>query len=129
MNDITYEEEKFEEAWAHAEQAYERRTSPAEMASKSFMKYDTSKNRLELIEPKFIEGIGKILTFGAEKYEANNWKLGSSEEDISRYKGALLRHTMSYIDGEKIDPDSGNSHLYHIGCNLMFLDYFDRQGE
>lgn len=91
-----------------------------------FQKHDSSKLRLELIEPEFIEGLGKILTFGAEKYEADNWKLAYSDSDIQRIKGSLLRHTFSYLKGEKLDPETKESHLYHIACNLMFLDYFDR---
>ena len=91
-----------------------------------FMKNDTKKNRLELIEPKFIEGLGAVLTFGAEKYEAYNWVNASSTEDIERIKGALMRHWFAYMDGERLDPETGLSHLHHISCNLMFLDYFDR---
>lgn len=99
------------------------------MKDTSFLKNDSSKIRLELIEPEFIEGIGKILTLGAQKYKANNWKKASNTENIERIKGALLRHTMSYLKGEKLDPESQESHLYHIGCNLMFLDYFDRTNQ
>lgn len=106
---------------------YDGSGDPREAAAKEmFQKKDEGKNRLELIEPAFIEGVGRILTFGAEKYEANNWKT-MTLEDRGRVKGALLRHMMNYNKGEKIDPESGNSHLYHIACNLMFLDYFDRQ--
>ncbi|MGD8305291.1 MAG: DUF5664 domain-containing protein [Ignavibacteria bacterium] len=96
------------------------------MEDTGFLKNDSSKIRLELIEPEFIEGLGKILTLGAQKYGTNNWKEASDIENIERIKGALLRHTMSYLKGEKLDPESQESHLYHIGCNLMFLDYFDR---
>jgi len=92
-----------------------------------FKKFDGKKNRLELIEPEFIEGLGRILSFGAEKYEKNNWQKGNSEEDRARYVGALLRHIMAYRKGEKIDPETGETHLYHAACNLMFLDYFDRK--
>lgn len=91
----------------------------------AFLKFDNNKTRLELIEPKFIEGLGRILTFGAEKYEANNWKK-MGESDVERIKGSLLRHIMSYLDGIKVDPETEESHLYHAACNLMFLDYFDR---
>lgn len=90
-----------------------------------FTKHDSVKNRLELIEPKFIEGIGKIVTFGAEKYSAHNWKK-AGEDDIERIKGALLRHILAYLGGQELDPETGESHLYHAACNLMFLDYFDR---
>ena len=91
-----------------------------------FQKADTAKPRLELIEPAFIMELGAVLTFGAEKYSANNWK-NATAEDIERIKGAMLRHQMAYLDGEKIDPESGLSHLSHISCNAMFLQYFDNR--
>ena len=91
----------------------------------TFQKKDSGKNRLELIEPNFIEGLGSVLTFGANKYEANNWKLMSTG-DVERIKGSLLRHTMSYLKGDEIDEETGFPQLYHMACNLMFLDYFDR---
>ena len=96
------------------------------MSDTKFLKADINKPRLELIEPEFIIGLGKVLTFGANKYSANNWK-NATVDDVERIKGALLRHQMAYLKGEKIDPETGLSHLYHIACNLMFLDYFDRQ--
>jgi len=57
----------------------------------TFIKHDEVKNRLELREPKFIQGVGNIITFGATKYSANNWK-NAKEDDVERIKGALLRH-------------------------------------
>jgi hypothetical protein len=90
-----------------------------------FKKDDTDKPRVSLVDPKFILGISEILTFGANKYGANNWKTAKTT-DIPRYKDALLRHLLAYLDGEYIDPESKKPHLYHIGCNLMFLDYFER---
>ena len=87
-----------------------------------FQKFDKDKNRIELIEPEFIEGLGSILTFGANKYVSHNWKKG----DRDRYYGALQRHLLAYRKGERFDPETGKSHLYHATCNLMFLDYFDR---
>jgi len=90
-----------------------------------FKKNDTDKPRMELVDPDYMIGIAQVLTFGAKKYEANNWKR-ASRDDIERIKGAMLRHQMAYMKGEKIDPESGLSHLYHVGCNSMFLAYFDR---
>ena len=95
----------------------------------TFKKFDTGKPMVSLVEPEFILGTAKVLTLGAEKYEIDNWKLGSSPEDIRRYKDALLRHTLAYTSGETNDPETGLSHTYHIACNIMFLDYFDRQGK
>ena len=95
----------------------------------AFMKHDDDKNRLELIDPVFIEGLGKVLTFGAEKYDAWNWQKASSHEDRERIYGALQRHLSAYRKGEKFDSETGLSHLYHAQCNMMFLDYFDRKDE
>jgi len=36
-------------------------------------KYDGEKTRLELIPTTAAELIGKVLTYGAAKYEADNW--------------------------------------------------------
>lgn len=91
-----------------------------------FKKSDEGKPMVSLVEPAYVLGTAKILTFGAEKYGKDNWKTAKAE-DIERYNDALLRHLYAYLGGEKIDPESGQPHLYHISCNVMFLDYFDRQ--
>lgn len=88
-------------------------------------KDDKEKNRLDLIEPEFIEGIGEVLTFGADKYEPNNWQ--NVEDAKNRYYAAALRHLMAWRKGEKLDPESGISHLDHVACNIMFLQHFERE--
>ena len=85
-----------------------------------FMKFDSGKNMVSLVDPKFILGVGQILTFGANKYAKNNWKLN---EDLDRYKDATLRHMYAYLSGELLDPESGLPHLDHVACNIMFLRY------
>jgi len=89
-----------------------------------FIKADSGKSMLSLVDPAFIKGTANVLTMGAIKYEVDNWKRC---DDVQRYKDALLRHIYDYLSGEKIDNESGMSHLYHASCNLMFLDYFDRE--
>lgn len=89
----------------------------------TFTKYDNGKPMLSLVEKDFIFGVAEVLTFGAIKYEIDNWKQGNSDADIRRYKDALLRHTLAYTSGELIDPESGKSHAFHAACNLMFLNY------
>lgn len=88
-------------------------------------KDDQEKNRLDLIEPEFIEGVGKVLTFGADKYEPNNWQKVEDAED--RYYAAALRHLMAWRKGEKTDSESGLSHLDHVACNIMFLQHFEKE--
>ena len=93
---------------------------------KDFMKNDLDKPRVSLIEPQFILGLAAVLTFGAKKYEAHNWKKMTAS-DIPRVKDSLLRHTLAYLGGEQLDPESDLPHLHHMTCNIMFLDYFDRK--
>ena len=90
-------------------------------------KNDQGKNRLDLIEPQFIEGVGEVLTFGAQKYEPNNWQNVEDPED--RYYAAALRHLMAWRKGETADKESGLSHLKHAATNLMFLLHFETPQE
>lgn len=94
----------------------------------SFEKKDDNKPRMELIDPDYMIGVAQVLTFGAEKYEANNWKK-ATEEDLERIKGAQLRHIMAYNSGELIDPESGLNHQYHISFGCMVLAYFNRHNK
>jgi hypothetical protein len=86
------------------------------------MKYDEGKLRYDLITPEFLEGLAKVMTFGAEKYEPNSWQ--NVEDGYNRYYSALMRHLEAIRMGEVVDADSGLPHIYHVGCNAMFLNYF-----
>ena len=89
-----------------------------------FIKYDEGKPMVSLINPKFIEGLASVMTQGAYKYGRYNWQ---ECKEPYRYLDALLRHTLKYWDGEKVDTESGKSHLYHIAFNAMALDYLDNK--
>jgi hypothetical protein len=39
-------------------------------------KYDTNKLRMDLIPPEALTSLGRILTFGAVKYDSRNWEKG-----------------------------------------------------
>lgn len=66
----------------------------------------------------FEEALARVLTFGARKYKANNWK---KCEDTGRYLAAAHRHLRAKIAGEDYDPETGFDHLDHVITNLMFL--------
>ena len=81
-------------------------------------KYDGDKAKLYLLPPKSILEIGKVLTYGAEKYDPENWR---KVEDLqNRYTSAALRHIFAHIDGEADDQETGLSHLAHAMCCLLF---------
>lgn len=87
------------------------------------MKFDDGKPPIDLIDSTIILELAKVLGYGAEKYEAHNWKIGLP---ISRYYSACQRHLLAFNDGESLDPESGLSHLGHAACNLMFMLYMLR---
>lgn len=82
------------------------------------MKFDGDKPRMDLIDPVAMNELAKVLTFGAIKYRAHNWRNGLSK---CRIIAALLRHTFAYLGGEDRDPESGLSHAAHAMCCCMFL--------
>jgi len=87
---------------------------------KKAIKNDNGKTRMDLLPPKALDGIAKIFTFGAKKYNDYNYKNGKGL-DWCRPYAALMRHMIAWNDGEDIDQESGESHLYHAGCCIMML--------
>lgn len=82
-------------------------------------KFDGGKLRYGLIPPLAQAEMVKVLTFGAEKYEPDNWK--KVPDSKTRYFDALERHVWAWKMGEQIDPESGIHHLAHAMCCLAFL--------
>lgn len=82
------------------------------------LKYDGDKPRVDLLDPLALEGIARVMGFGAKKYAAHNWRGGIA---FSRLIGAVLRHTLAILRGEDIDSESGFPHVDHLGCCWMFL--------
>jgi hypothetical protein len=82
------------------------------------LKYDDDKPRMELLDPYAIEELAKVLTFGANKYAAHNWRKGLAK---SRLIAAALRHLFAYLAGQDKDPETGLSHVAHAMCCCMFL--------
>lgn len=84
-------------------------------------KYDSGKPQFSLIDPKFMLEFAQVMTMGAEKYGADNWK--TVENAIPRYKDALHRHMNAFEQGKMDDEESGLSHLAHVAANAMFLHW------
>lgn len=88
-------------------------------------KLDGDKNRWDLLPYEVVEDIVKVLTFGAKKYDDNNWQKVTPAKP--RYFAAAMRHMVSWFGGEKLDPESGINHLAHASCCLLFLIWGDKQ--
>lgn len=89
------------------------------------VKHDGNKIRFGLIAPEFLYAVAWVLTFGAKKYAPGNWAKGM---DWSRPYDALLRHLNAWAAGDKGDPETGKSHLWHAACCLMFLIVYEIRG-
>lgn len=81
-------------------------------------KFDGEKPRLYLLPPHTLLEVGKVLTFGAAKYDEHNWKKLDNLQN--RYTGAAMRHLLAHMQGEELDPETGLDHLAHAICCLMF---------
>lgn len=80
-------------------------------------KYDGDKIELDLLPYDSLIEICRTLEFGAKKYGRGNYMKGL---DIRRLINACLRHIMEFNSGADLDEESGNSHLSHAACNLIF---------
>lgn len=85
------------------------------------LKYDQGKAPLNLIDPLAMEGLARVLDFGAQKYSRDQWRGGIH---YSRLIAACLRHVSAILRGEFNDEESGLPHVDHAMCCLMFLSYF-----
>lgn len=86
-------------------------------------KNDSEKIRMELLSTTALLEIAKVATFGAKKYAPDNWRGGLAWR---RVLGAAFRHLSAFNDGEDKDPETGLSHLAHLGCCVMFLLEYEK---
>ena len=81
-------------------------------------KADAGKYRPTLVPTGIIKAISKVRAYGVSKYGDNtNWQKVEKE----RYRDALYRHWLAYLDGEEKDEESGLPPLWPMACNLAFL--------
>ncbi len=82
------------------------------------VKYDNDKSRMDLIPSAALQEMGRVMGFGAQKYEDHNWRKGIA---WSRCVAAAMRHLAAFNGGEDLDAESGIGHLAHAAVNLSFL--------
>lgn len=88
-------------------------------------KKETKRECLSVLDPYAIQQIARVGKFGAEKYDAHNYRKGGP---ASYLLDAAYRHIMAWQQGEDIDPDSGESHLAHGAWNLCALMSWNNDG-
>jgi hypothetical protein len=73
---------------------------------------------MELLPSDALFEVAKVLTFGANKYSANNWRKGM---EWTRLYGAINRHLHQWNGGEMADKESQLNHLAHAACGILML--------
>lgn len=85
------------------------------------VKADAGKLKLTLVPRQIIKDICEVREYGNAKYPEggpDNWK----QVDIQRYRDALFRHFLAYLDDPHgVDEESGIEHYKHMACNMAFL--------
>lgn len=97
--------------------------------AKAFMegrKDDGGKARHDLIPPELPEAVAQVLAFGATKYGERNWEKGMT---WGRPFAAMMRHLWAWWRGEKADPETGFSHLWHAAACIAFLIAFEQRAK
>lgn len=88
-------------------------------------KHDSGKPEIGLVSHIFLFGLATVLTYGARKYGAQNWRQGLA---YSRLFNAIMRHLWAWWGGQECDPESGLPHLDHAAAGLMMLrEMWDQQ--
>ena len=68
--------------------------------------------------PRALIEVAQVMHFGSERYQRGNWLNGIEEHKLW---GAMYRHKMSYLLGDKFAADSNLFHLAHMAANLLML--------
>ena len=83
------------------------------------VKHDEGKAPYDLLPWLSVAAVVRVLDFGARKYAPNGWR--SVEGAKGRYFAACMRHVLAWWRGEVDDPESGEPHLAHAACCILFL--------
>lgn len=82
------------------------------------IKHDDGKPEWDLLPMDAINEVARVLTYGKKKYAARNWEKGMA---WGRLIGASMRHIAAFMKGEEKDPESGEHHLAHAACDVLFV--------
>ncbi len=84
-------------------------------------KNDQNKPDMTDIPKEAMWEMGKAFTYGQKKYGKNNYRYGMA---VSRQLAAAIRHLYQHLDGETIDPETGETtHLGHAMASIAMAIY------
>lgn len=77
------------------------------------------KPQLHLVPPVALLHMAKVMELGASKYGPYNWREKAVRSTV--YVSAAMRHLSQYLDGEDVDPESGQPHIAHVAACMSIL--------
>lgn len=97
------------------------------------LRFNTGKNRLDLVPPIWVWALGDVTTRGTEKgYPARNWERGMS---WGTCVACAMRHLFKFCMGERydgvFDKEKGTTGCHHLAMaawNMLALMTYDLQG-
>jgi hypothetical protein len=89
-----------------------------QISSTGSLRKNAGKPEFSQLDPRFVEGLMRLMTKGEQKYGKFNWAVGANYSTIL---DSLMRHYLAICKGEEIDKESGEKHSLHIAANAMFL--------
>ncbi len=79
---------------------------------------DQGKPPLALVPTAGIRAVARVQAYGHLKYgDFHNFRKGM---ELTRNLSCAIRHIYDFMDGKDLDHESGESHLAHAACRLMF---------
>lgn len=84
-------------------------------------RFGAAKSPLALIPATAEIMIAEVFALGATKYGPFNWRVTGVE--AMTYAHAAKRHLAAWVDGQDVDPESGQPHLAHVAaCMAILMD-------
>lgn len=130
---VTLERSTMAQMWPNASEAPRRVQGPEIVMTDSLktqlkdlsvaQKFDQGKPDWSLVPFEALEGMVKVLEFGAKKYDSWNWTTDGGFK-WTRVLSSCFRHLFAWARGQDLDPESGLSHIHHAQCNLLFLAFY-----
>lgn len=82
------------------------------------LRKNNGKPEITQLDPRFIRDLAALITKCSQKYKKFNWALG---QEYLTPCDSLMRHMLSYLESEDIDPETGYHHALHMAANAMII--------
>lgn len=82
------------------------------------LRFNKGKPQFSHLSPHFIQEMMKVMTAANKKYPYLNY---TKRQDVRTASDSLMRHFLSFQQGEDLDNESLCHHLAHVATNAMII--------